>query len=83
MKWIKCTERMPPIREEVLAYAKESWIDNFKIIKAIYYDRFEMKGRKPVYEFYESCSCSGPEYDEMRVEKVTHWMPLPKRPDRN
>ncbi len=80
-KWIKCSERMPPIDEKILAYAKESNSKKYEIIKAIYYDRYEINGRKPEYEFYECCNCSGYDYDDMMIDHISHWMPLPKTPE--
>jgi len=79
-EWIKCSERKPPINTDVLAYAKESFSEKYEIIKAIYYDRYKMKGRKPQYRFYESCHCSGCECDEMMIDHVSHWMKLPSIP---
>jgi hypothetical protein len=75
--WIDVKNGLPPINAEILAYAKEFGSDKYIIIKAIYYDRYEIKGRKPDYQFYECCHCSGYECDDMNIENVSHWMPLP------
>lgn len=78
--WIKCENGLPPIGMEVMAYAREFGSDKYEIVKAIYYDRFEMKSRKPEYKFYECCHCSGQEYDEMMIDDVKAWTSLPKPP---
>ena len=80
-EWTKLEDQLPPIDEEILAYAKELGSYKYEIIKVIYYDRYEMKGRKPDYQFYECCHCRGCECDEMSIENVTHWMALPKPPE--
>jgi hypothetical protein len=49
--WIKVSDELPPVRTVVLAYAKEYGNDNYDIIMAVYYDRFEMKGRNPNTNF--------------------------------
>lgn len=81
MKWISVKDRMPEPETEVLAYAREFISDDFEIIKCFYYDRFEIKGRKPQYNFHESCNCSGYDFDKMKISGVTHWMPLPPSPE--
>lgn len=80
MSWISVKDKMPEPGTEVLAYACEFMTHEFKVIKAFYYDRYEIKGRKPQYNFHESCNCSGYDFDEMTIGEVTHWMPLPSTP---
>lgn len=81
MEWIKCSHRLPEPNSKLLAYAKDAFSDHYTIISAVYYDKFEMKGGKPKYEFHEYCHCSGMEWDYMMIEDVTHWMPLPEPPN--
>ncbi len=83
MKWISTKDKLPEPRTQGLAYAKEFMSDNYEIIMFYYYDRFEMKGRKPNHAFYEDCHCSGYDFDEMRIDELTHWMPLPNPPTDN
>ncbi len=78
--WIKVENGLPPIGMEVLAYAREFLSDDYEIIKAIYIDRYEMKGRKPDYQFYECCHCTGCECDDMMIDDVKAWTSMPKPP---
>lgn len=79
-KWIKCNDRMPEPRTSFLAYARVYREEKFKIIHCSYYDSLEMKGRTYTPEFFEECDCSGYDFDHMKIEEVTHWMPLPQPP---
>ncbi len=78
--WIKCSDLMPQPETEFLAYAREYGESEYKIIKASYHDKFQMKGRIPKYKFYEECHCSGFDCDYMDIDDVSHWMPLPDPP---
>lgn len=77
--WISVKDRLPDDRMSVLAYVKELYGD-WRIINAGYYDRHSSNTKKPNLQFHESCGCSGQERDEMIIECVSHWMPLPEPP---
>ena len=79
--WIKVSDRLPPLCEDILAYARGYGEPDFKIIKCSYYDKFANVRKKPNFKFHEECGCSGHEYDPMMIDEVTHWMPLPKPPE--
>lgn len=78
-EWIKCSDQMPPDGNHILAYARALDYEDFEIIKCRYF--ITSNNRHPYYEFIEQCGCKGISCNEMYIEEVSHWMPLPPIPE--
>ncbi|MBW9400300.1 DUF551 domain-containing protein [Leclercia sp. EC_58] len=66
MEWVKCSERMPEVRERVIGWNGYS-IQTCSYVSNTYAKT--AKGREPRFEINTGI-----------WHGVTHWMPLPKEP---
>lgn len=69
LKWIKCSEKMPPMCEQVLIFIDDRNHD-FKIIAEGSLDESRGFG-EPEWSSFE---------DWFNLDDVTHWMPFPEPP---
>jgi Protein of unknown function (DUF551) len=80
MKWIKCSDMMPPNDDKVIIYGRcdtdwfidDGWFK--KDYKGAWSYKKEMKDKWILYS--EEC-CR----DEVFWDEVTHWMPFPEEPE--
>ena len=71
MKWTPVSHDLPPIRQRLLAYGID-WLERtHDIHEAVYYQDGTWRTRQ--------CYAAAPD-EEVELEDVTHWMPLPPPP---
>jgi hypothetical protein len=89
-EWVKCSERLPPLKQTVLVTAKEGSYfpevhgkDERKLnlyVGFFFDDHADFVSLKPKIIFEVECGCSGYEFDRAYLEPI-YWMPLPKPPE--
>lgn len=71
MNWIKCSDRLPEDDKTVLAYIKN---------EGIYFGNFSIKGfSDDTFGFYAATTGSSEWFYD--IDLITHWMPLPEKPN--
>jgi hypothetical protein len=66
MEWIKVSDRLPELDNNVLIY-----VDNQRtVFEGYYHGEYENR-----FNSWDVC-CN----EHLVIDKVTHWMPLPKSP---
>lgn len=77
-EWISVKDQMPPLEEEILAFSQE---EGCKVSFFSYWDSSKKKGLWDLETgFWARASAFGYNDHVVRLEGVTHWMPLPSPP---
>lgn len=76
-EWISVKDRLPKLNTHVLAISYSGLefkdrLQTFDVFYVAWIDDTEIVD-PPNWQYSECCGCS--------VSRITHWMPLPKRPD--
>ena len=72
MKWIKCSDQLPGIDQQIIVYNKS---ENEQSVVIWEIERWDLGGKKPFVLkncLYPMC--------KVYLEDITHWMPLPPEP---
>ena len=74
MKWIRCSDRLPEINQQILVYLGNGPLEG-EIFRAAFI-HYEVG---PINRFIieQSCCSGGRAYHN----EITHWMPLPGAPE--
>ncbi len=75
-EWISVTEHKPEHGKVVICYGKVKYDEHEEVVVFVGYFCLDYKER-PLWFFHADAEYCG----EAEVDSVTHWMPLPEKPN--